>query len=83
MAATKSEIQSWFMRGKASGGTHLIVVCDTFDHEDYPAFVYPGQDWQKTVDGYNAQSMQRVMEVYDLREPLEPQLEARRAWPKV
>lgn len=60
--------------------THMIVVCDTFDFEDYPVFVEPEEDIKERIHFINGRSMQRVMEVYDLRKPLEPQIEAVRAW---
>lgn len=48
----------------------MIVVCDTYNHEDYPVYVMPGEDAQsdvrKMVEEYGKKSMQRVMEVYKL-----------------
>lgn len=67
MAASLRDIADWFERGKKEGATHLIVVCDTFDHDDYPTWVHPGQDFWEKYDHYNGKNMQRVMEVYDLR----------------
>lgn len=29
----------WLAQGKRLKATHLIVVCDTYDYEDYPVFV--------------------------------------------
>jgi hypothetical protein len=40
MAATKQDIIGWLDRGKAQGATHVIVVCDTFDWDDYPVFAH-------------------------------------------
>ncbi len=70
MATTKSEIQSWFDRGVEQGATHMAVVCDTFDWEDYPHSIMPGGD---PLD-YKPGSMQKVMEVYALHLPKDPQL---------
>lgn len=36
MSTTKEELREWIKRGKSAKATHMIVVCDTFDHEDYP-----------------------------------------------
>lgn len=80
MAASKSDIQGWFERGVGQGATHMIVVCDTFDHEDYPVFVQDGEDARKKADSYNGRNMQRVMEVYDLRADMADQLGAHRAF---
>lgn len=59
---------SYPSRDKKAVYTHLVVVCDTFDHEDYPVYVKLGQDVRKVVAEYNGPNMQRVMEVYDLTE---------------
>lgn len=62
---------------KAEGiKTHLVVVCDSFDYEDYPVYVDATEDVHAVVAKYNGPNMQRVMEVYDLTEstmPLEEQ----------
>lgn len=39
MATTQAMIGSWFDQGVNQGATHMIVVVDTFDHDDYPVFV--------------------------------------------
>lgn len=75
---TKLEIREWLERGKTKGATHLLVVCDTYDHEDYPVFVMPGEDPQLKAQDYN-RDMQRVMECYALHLPWDPQLEEFRA----
>jgi hypothetical protein len=58
----------------------MLVVCDTFDHEDYPVFVNKDQQVRSVYDEYNDKNMQRVMEVYNLGLPLEPQLNEMRAF---
>lgn len=81
---TRDTIAEWFklglnggFRGDAPGTySHMIVVCDEFDYSDYPHFVYAGDDPAKYTPG----SMQRVMECYDLRLPMESQLDERRAF---
>lgn len=75
MAASKSEIEDWFNEGHLGGFTHLIVVCDTFDHEDYPIYASNDDECLARYDKYNGGNMQRVMEVYDLRENKSSQLE--------
>ncbi len=57
----------------------MIVVCDTFDHEDYPVYVKPGEDVRKKYAEYDGPNMQRVMEVYALHLDLESQLNEHRA----
>lgn len=74
MAATREDIRGWFRAGVASGATHLIVVCDTFEWEDYPVYVggtAPGArtgDVREIAEEYRGKNMQRVMEVYNLSE---------------
>jgi len=52
----------------------MIVVCDTFDHEDYPVFVPVGQDVRTKAAEYDGPNMQKVMEVYAMHLPMEMQL---------
>lgn len=80
MAANLQDIKRWVERGQSQGATHLIVVCDTFDYDDYPVFVSEDQDVRKVEEEYAWQSMQKVMEVYNLRIDLEPQYSAHRAF---
>lgn len=74
MGTTREEIREWLARGKAEGATHMIVVVDTFDYEDYPVFVKPDQDVRKVHEEYNGKNMQRVMEVYSYKKDLEEQI---------
>jgi hypothetical protein len=64
---TKAEIERWFDTGLKVGSTHMIVVCDMFDCEDYPVYADNDEQARKVFDAHNEQHMQRVMEVYDLR----------------
>lgn len=65
MAATRQDIDRWFDRGIANGARHMLVVCDTFDHDDYPVFTH--SDAECLARYKEPGNMQRVMEVYDLR----------------
>jgi hypothetical protein len=80
MAASKQEIGGWFDAAKEGGATHMLVVLDTFDNSDYPAYVYPDADPDKKADGYNSREMTRVMEIYDLSMDKDAQLAQRRCW---
>lgn len=80
MAASREDIRGWWMRGKGKNATHLIVVCDTFDYEDYPVFVMPGEDAREKAAECGKQEMQRVMEVYNLSMELGPQMAEHRAF---
>lgn len=77
---TEAEIGQWFDRGKTEGATHLIVVVDTFDHEDYPVFAASDEDCLRKYDEHDGPNMQRVMEVYDLRGDRAAQLAEFRAF---
>lgn len=39
MAASKYDITCWFQDGVVNGKTHMIIICDTYDYEDYPVYV--------------------------------------------
>lgn len=77
---TTNDIKRWLAEAKKQKATHLIVATDTFDWEDYPIYVLKGEDARKIFDETNGQNMQKVMEVYNLSLPLEPQLEAHRVF---
>ncbi len=82
MTTTQSEIAGWFDAGKERNCSHLIVACDTFDHEDFPVYVERGQDFWAVFGQYHIQpdKMLRVMEVYDLSADKDEQLKEHRAW---
>lgn len=79
MSTTKEDIKIWIKIGQAQGATHLIVVCDTYDWDDYPVYVMPGQDAHKEFETRSGSNMQRVMEVYNLSKDIDKQLDLHRA----
>lgn len=79
MATTKTMILEWLDQAP-KGTTHVIIATDTFDWEDYPVYVAKDMDVKAEVSRYSTNPMSKVMEVYDLRLPLEEQLKERRAW---
>jgi hypothetical protein len=80
MAATKGNIRQWLKEKPRKDVTHMIVVCDTFDWEDYPVYVKKGENPREVYNHYNGNNMQRVMEVYSYRKNLETQLNEGRAF---
>ena len=74
---TRDEISRWFDRGVEQGGRYMLVICDTFDHEDYPSYFDTDADARKTAD--KPGEMQRLMEAYDLQADKASQMQARRA----
>lgn len=80
MAASRIDIVGWFEEAQNVGATHMIVVCDTFDYEDYPVFVLPEDDVHETEQKYRDSSMQKVMEVYKIDMDMMAQLDEFRAF---
>ncbi len=80
MAATKEIIREWMRRGKKENATHLIVVCDTYDYDDYPVFVKSGEDPKSIESQISGKNMQRVMEVYNLNMDIDSQLNSHRSF---
>jgi hypothetical protein len=80
MGTTRDDIRDWYREGLHQHATHLLVVTDTYDWEDYPVYAVDDADCTRLVAEYQGWSMQRVTEVYDLRQPLDPQLNAHRSW---
>lgn len=78
MTATKPCISEWFDQGVKQGATHLLIVWDTFDHDDYPVFANGDEDALAQHDAHDGKNMQRVVEVYDLREDKDAQLHLHR-----
>jgi hypothetical protein len=80
MATSKEDIRGWIERGKKEGATHMIVVCDTFDHSDYPVFVSLGENAREKAKANDGTNMQRVMEVYNLSMDIDAQMAEHRAF---
>jgi len=77
MHTTIQLIKEWYDRGVQEGAKWMIVVCDTFDHEDYPVFCKTKEEYVVKYDHYNGKNMQRIMEVYDLSKPFNKQAKGR------
>lgn len=77
---TREEIGAWFDRGVAQNATHMLVVCDTFDYDDYPAYATGDDNAVERYAYYSNASMQKVMEVYDLRMDKDTQLTSHRVF---
>jgi hypothetical protein len=74
---SQQEISDWFDRGVSRQAKYMVVVCDTFDYEDYPCFAATDDECLRKVE--NPGPAQRVMEVYDLTAPKGEQLAERRS----
>lgn len=80
MSTTKQMISDWFDLGVEQKATHMLVVCDTFDYEDYPVYVKPSEKVREEYAKYNGPNMQKVMEVYDLKKDRDTQLNEGRSF---
>ena len=80
MAVDKNTLRQWFQRGVQHGATHMIVMCDQFDYDDYPVYVAVGEDAHEIVHKKESHSMQKVMEVYNLGLDMESQMNEFRAF---
>lgn len=80
MGTSREIIRAWYEYGEQKNATHMIVVCDTFDHEDYPTYVMPDEDVRAKYAEYDGPNMQRVMEVYSYKLDKEMQLAEHRSY---
>lgn len=74
---TKAEIGKWFDEGVKQGASHMIVFVDTYDYENYPVFTKTPNETREKIA--NCDSMQRVMEVYNLYMDRDTQLNETRS----
>lgn len=77
MGASIEEIKSWFDSGAERKAVYMIVVCDSFDYEDYPVYLMPNDDFYEKHDSIKEENMQRIMEVYDLKKSWKSQSKGR------
>lgn len=80
MAASREDIKRWLETAKEKGATHVVVVCDTFDWDDYPVYVMPGEDARKIAEANNGPNMTKLMEVYNMAMPVDQQMSAHRVF---
>lgn len=78
-ASNFNEIKTMVERGIGKDYSHVIIVCDTFDHEDYPVYVKDDENIYSIIDEYN-KNMQKVMEVYNYNMDIEKQLNEDRTY---
>ena len=76
---TKEEIKEWLISERAENCSHMLVVCDTFDYEDFPVYVKKDENIQTVIKSKES-SFLRIMEIYNLSMNIEKQLSERRAW---
>ena len=78
----KEEITRAVMRGNTGEYSHVIIVVDRFDYEDYPVYVSYNQDIREVIIDYQGDihSMTGIMEIYNYNLDLEMQLNENRAY---
>ena len=76
MTCTMNDIEQW-LDNAGKDDTHMLVVCDTFDYDDYPVYT---KDVHESIKHYHAASMQTIMEVYNLSMDIDEQLNTNRVW---
>lgn len=68
---SRNDISSWFDSGIQLGATHMIVVCDTYDYDDYPVYVKADPDFpeDREIDRSGwpliAESARHVVTLFD------------------
>ena len=77
MAATRGDISRWFDDGAKTAARYMLILCDTYDHDDYPVFCTSEELAKDRMK--NPGNMQKVMECYDLTADKDAQMNQRRA----
>jgi len=75
MSTSVADLRGWFNQGLQQNATHMIIMCDTFDYEDYPVYVSRGENPRDV----QTPSMGRIMECYSMALPFEQQAAEYRA----
>jgi hypothetical protein len=78
--ATKQDISRWFDTGVSLSASHMIIMFDTFDWNDFPVYVSVEENAYDKAHGREGKNMEILMEVYDLNMDKEEQLSERRAF---
>ena len=79
MTASLIDIKYWLEQAKEKGATHLIVVVDKFDFDNYPVYVSPTENAAEEYERIINSSMQGVDEVYNMSMNIDKQLKEHRA----
>lgn len=74
MVTTKADIKRWFKHGMANNQKWMLIVCDTFNYEDYPAYAKDDSEFWDKYDHYDDNNMQKIMETYNLEKDMNEQL---------
>jgi len=75
---TRAELAKLFDDGVKQNASHMIIFVDTYDYENYAVFVKTPAEAREKIA--TADSMQRVMEVYNMYMDKDAQLTEQRAY---
>ena len=76
--ADRTLILNWLYEGQQLGASHMILVHDDFDSEDYPEFVYASrdEDVREKHEIINDNPTLTVLGVYNLSMDFEEQVDS-------
>ena len=76
--ADRDLIRNWLYEGQQLGASHMILVHDDFDNEDYPEFVYKvrGEAVREKHKEIDDNPTLVVLGVYNLNQNLEEQVDS-------
>ena len=66
MTATRQEVDQWIETARENGNTHIVVMCDTFDYDNYPIYVNSQEEADKAVKDKSGKNMQQLQEIIDV-----------------
>ena len=76
---TAKHIKEWFDNGVGDNQRWMVIICDTFDYEDFPSYFDETQvkECRECIrSAQHGENMQNLMEVYDLSMDKEKQFVA-------
>ena len=79
---SKEEITRMVMKGNTGEYSHVIIVVDRFDYQDYPVYVSYNENISEVIMKYQGgiNSLTGIMEIYNYNLDLEKQLNENRAY---
>ena len=78
MATNSNQISLWFDKGVEQNKKYMVIICDTFDWEDYPSYHVSRASAENKINSPG--EMQKIMEVYDLEANKTAQLNSARVF---
>jgi len=60
MWATMEDRERWIKAARRAHATRILVVCDTFDYEQYPVYCRDAKEAEEKRKHYDGPNMQRV-----------------------